>query len=294
MKITRRQFACSGVLTGTASFLGGSLPQVFAQVPPSAQELVNRISVAMGGAWNPSSYRDTFKMGDPNTLVMGVASCFMSTFDVIKRANAKGLNFVISHEPTMWTDGDVLSPVEDDPLFKLKLEYVNDNKMIVWRTHDSLHSLKPEPMSTAENAKLGWDKFVQPGGGFFSSYKFSPPVTLKEIVLHYADTVPTSSLRVIGDPSLVVNSASQAGHSCAANFEGLAKNDCTISIEIREWETAEYGRDLVASGARKAMIICSHESGEELGMQWFTNWLEQRFPGLRIEFVPTGDRMWTI
>ena len=67
----------------------------------TAQELVNKIKALMGAAWNPTSYRDTFKMGDPNTPVKGVASCFMPTFEVINRAQAKGLNFVISHEPTM-------------------------------------------------------------------------------------------------------------------------------------------------------------------------------------------------
>jgi hypothetical protein len=292
MVLTRREFAQSSLMAGTVALLGVSATSGFGDTPISAQEVVRKITGIMGPAWNPSSYRDTFKMGDPNTPVNGVASCFMSTFDVIKRAHAKGLNFVITHEPTMWTDADLLPQVEDDPLFKLKLEFVNDNKMIVWRTHDSLHKMRPEPMITAENKKLGWDKFTQPDDA--KTYKFSPAMSLKNVVLQYVEKVPTGSVRVIGDPNLMVDSATQCGHSCAQNVEGLEKYDATLSIEAREWETAEYGRDLVAAGSRKAMIICSHESGEESMMNWFTGWFQQQFPAIPIEFVATGDRLWTL
>jgi hypothetical protein len=293
MRITRRTFTKSGILVGAAATLAGASPiSSLGDTPVSARELVNRITGIMGSAWNPASYRDTFKMGDPNTIVNGVASCFMSTFDVIRRAQAKGLNFVISHEPTMWTDPDLLPPVQNDPLFKLKLEFVNDNKMIVWRTHDSLHRMRPEPMITAENRALGWDQFTQSGDA--KSYEFSPAIELQDLVAQYAEKAPTGSVRVICDPNLMVKSATQCGHSCAQNVEGLEKFDATLSIEAREWETAEYGRDLVAAGAKKAMLICSHESGEENMMHWFPEWFKQQFPAIHIEFVPTGDRLWTV
>jgi NIF3 (NGG1p interacting factor 3) len=153
--ISRREFGQRSIFTAAVGLLGLSAGPVFADAPMTAQEIADKITAIMGPAWNPASYRDTFKMGDPNTPVNGVASCFMSTFDVIKRAHEKGLNFVITHEPTIWTDADLLPPVQNDPLYKLKLEYVNDNKMIVWRTHDSWNKMQPEPMNAAQNKKLG-------------------------------------------------------------------------------------------------------------------------------------------
>jgi hypothetical protein len=290
MHISRRQFN-KLAMTSCAFAAAGAVRPAFADGPMTAQQMVDKISTAMGPAWNPASYRDTFKMGDPNTPVNAVASCFMSTFDVIKRAHAKGLNFVITHEPTMWTDQDFLPPVENDPLFKLKLEYVNDNKMIVWRTHDSLHKMRPEPMITAENKKLGWDKYALPDDA--KTYKF-PPTTARDIVLQYAENVPTGSVRVIGDPSWAVKSATQCGHGFSQNVEGLEKYDATVSIEVREWETCEYGRDLIASGGKKTMIIGSHESGEENMMKDFPAWFQQLFPTTHIEFIPTTDRLWTL
>ena len=290
MQISRREFH-KLAMTSCAFAAAGAVRPTFADSPLTARQLIDKITGLMGPAWNPASYRDTFKMGDPNTPVKAVAACFMSTFDVIKRAHERGLNFVITHEPTMWTDQDFLPPVQNDPLFKLKLEYVNDNKMVVWRTHDSLHKMRPEPMITAENKKLGWDRYTLPDDA--KTYQF-PTTTLRDIVDQYVEKVPTGSVRVIGDPDWAVKSATQCGHGFGQNLEGLEKYDATISIEVREWETAEYGRDLVASGGKGSMIICSHESGEENMMHWFTGWFQQQFPAIHIEFIPTTDRLWTL
>ena len=292
MNFTRRKFTQSGLLASVAALLGSSGMPTFAAEPLTAQQIVDKLIVAMGPAWHPTSYRDTFKMGDPDTPVKGVACCFMSTFDVIKRAHAKGLNFVISHEPTMWTDPDLLAPVQNDPLFKLKLEFVNDNKMVIWRTHDSLHSMQPEPMITAENRALRWTAYAVPGHPM--TYNFAPHMSLKEVVGQFVENAPTRSARVIGDPEMTVATLAFCGHNLNPNVEGLEKYDATLSIEVREWETTEYGRDLVASGAKKAMIIVSHESGEENMMHDFPHFFSKVVPEVPIEFVITEDRMWTL
>jgi putative NIF3 family GTP cyclohydrolase 1 type 2 len=289
--ISRREFGQLSMFAGAAALLGLSAGPAFADSQVTAQQITDRITAIMGPAWNPASYRDTFKMGDPNTPVNGVASCFMSTFEVIKRAHEKGLNFVITHEPTIWTDADLLPPVQSDPLYKLKLEYVNDNKMIVWRTHDSWHKMQPEPMNAAQNKKLGWDKYALAGDPRTCQF---PPMPLRDAVEQYVQKVPTESVRVIGNPDWVVKSLTHCGHSFEQNIEGLEKYDATISIEVREFETAEYGRDLLASGGKGAMIIASHESGEENGMEYFTSWFKQHLQGIHIEFIPTADRLWTL
>jgi putative NIF3 family GTP cyclohydrolase 1 type 2 len=292
MKISRRTFGRLSIFAGAAALLPNSsgVP-AFADAPLTAQQIADRIIAIMGPVWNPASYRDTFKMGDPDTPVGGVASCFMSTFDVIKRAHEKGLNFVITHEPTIWTDADLLPPVQNDPLYKLKLEYVNDNKMVLWRTHDSWHKMQPEPMNAAQNKKFGWDKYAIAGDPKACQF---PSISLRDVVVQYAEKTPTESVRVIGNPDSMIKSLTRCGHSCEQNIQGLEKYDATISIEAREFETAEYGRDLLASGAKGAMIIASHESGEENGMELFTNWFKENLPGIHIEFIPTTDRLWTL
>ena len=74
-----------------------------------------------------------FHGGNPDSTVKGIATTMMVTFDMLKRANAAGLNMVISHEDTWWNDRDETKDLTANALYKLKTEYIQKNDMIVWR-----------------------------------------------------------------------------------------------------------------------------------------------------------------
>ena len=103
----------------------------------TAREVIGLIKQNSGAPWNRQSYRSTFKVGNPDQAVKGIAVTMMTTFDMIKRAHAAGLNMVIAHEDTFWNDRDDTKDLKDNPLYKLKTEYVLNNDMIVWRDHDN-------------------------------------------------------------------------------------------------------------------------------------------------------------
>ena len=72
------------------------------------QEVVARIQQAhkeQNIAWRAQTV-DTFKAGNPEALVRGIATTGMATFDVLKRAAGEGRNFVITHEPTFYNHLD--------------------------------------------------------------------------------------------------------------------------------------------------------------------------------------------
>src|SRR6478672_8587523 len=76
MQLSRRNFAC---LAGARALAG---PPLSAQTnPPTAQQVVERIQRNAGVPWQPQSL-DTFKAGDPNTQVTGIATTGMATMDV--------------------------------------------------------------------------------------------------------------------------------------------------------------------------------------------------------------------
>ena len=60
----------------------------------TAGEVVNRIKAVMavqGVPWNDATTRDRFKFGGPDTVVTGIATTFMGTFEAItqgQRASA--------------------------------------------------------------------------------------------------------------------------------------------------------------------------------------------------------------
>ena len=108
----------------------------------TGREVVELIKQNVGVPWREQSYRDTFKFGDPDAPVKGIATTVMVTFGMLKRANEAGLNMVIAHEDTYWNDRDETKDLQDNPLFKMKNEYMRDNDMVVWRMHDHMHAMQ--------------------------------------------------------------------------------------------------------------------------------------------------------
>jgi putative NIF3 family GTP cyclohydrolase 1 type 2 len=62
----------------------------------TAQDVVERIKSQAGIAWLAET-RDTFKAGDPQTPVTGIAVTMMATYAVLQRAVANGQNLIITH-----------------------------------------------------------------------------------------------------------------------------------------------------------------------------------------------------
>ena len=97
----------------------------------TARQVVELIRQNQGIPWNERSTRDTFKVGNPDSTVKGIATTMMTTFDMLKRAHAAGLNMVITHEDTYWNDRDDTKDLTENPLYKLKTEFVLKNDMVV-------------------------------------------------------------------------------------------------------------------------------------------------------------------
>ena len=86
------------------------------------------------------STRDRFKFGGPDTVVTGIATTFMGTFEAITRASERGLNMIIPHEDTYWNDPDNTVIAEADTA-RLQEE---------GRLHDGAqHRRVPDPRSHA-------------------------------------------------------------------------------------------------------------------------------------------------
>jgi putative NIF3 family GTP cyclohydrolase 1 type 2 len=289
-KLSRREFVH---LTGAglvASNLVGNLS--WAQSGKlTAKEVVDRIKANLGIPWKYSTYRDTFKIGGPESMVSGIATSFGANLRVLQLANQQGLNMVIVHEPTFWSDGDRLDLVKDDPLYKTKLQWAELNNIVVWRIHDHWHARKPDGISTGWMKGMGWDQYVVNGN---LNELTIPETTLGELAQEVARKLDTKSMRVIGDPSIKVSRIQRSGRAVAQIMNNLDNFDCLISSDNREYDTYEYMRDAVFYGQKKGAILISHSSGEDLGMQEFERWAKPFIPEVPIKFIPTTDEFWTV
>ncbi len=289
--ISRRQFAQLAGAGMVASNLNSGVALGQNAKKLTAKEVVDRIKANLGIPWNYNTYRDTFKIGGPNSVVTGIASSFGANLRVLQLANNAGLNMVIVHEPTFWSDGDRLDLVKDDPLYKAKLQWAELNNIVVWRIHDHWHARKPDGISTGWIKGMGWEQYVVNGN--LNDLKI-PETTLGELAKEVARKLETRSIRVVGDPSLKVSRIQRSGRAVAQIMNNLPNFDCLISSDNREYDTYEYMRDAVFNGEKKGAIFVSHSSGEDLGMNEFASWLKPIVPEVPIQFIPTTDEFWTV
>ena len=257
----------------------------------TAGVVVDRIKKNLGIPWNDSTYRDTFKIGGPDSVVSGIATSFGGNLRVLQLARKQGLNMAIVHEPTFYSDGDRIDLVKNDPLYKLKLDWATRNDIVVWRIHDHWHARKPDGISTGWNRGMGWEQYQI--NGSLRDFKI-PETTLGELAKEVARKLDTNSVRVVGDPSLKVSTVSRGGHQLQQNMQALPKADCILVSETREYDSFEYARDTVLSGAQRGAIFISHTAGEDLGMEEFARWLKPLVPEVPIQFIPTTDELWTV
>ncbi len=274
-------------------FAALSAAALFAQriqaAPLTARQIVDRIRQKLAAPPVPDSTRDTFKCGDPDTPVTGISTTFMATLDVVQRSLKAGRNFVISHEPTFWHDPEPIAGMAADPISRFKVDFVEKNRMVVWRQHDQMHKVRPDPIFVGWDKALGWEAYRDQSDRHIYTL---PSTSVDAVARHLARRLKTRSLRVVGDPQLKVARIALGGHELLGNIELLAKTDLLISFEARERETAEYVRDLVFSGQKKALLLTAHEVGEEAGMDEFARWLRTIVAEVPVEFIPAGDAFW--
>src|SRR6266852_3692278 len=94
----------------------------------TARQVIKRIQKHVGVPWTEPTV-DTFKAGDPDTAVKGIAVTMMATLDVLERAAASGKNLVITHEPTFYDHYDKTDALaaEGDPVYAAKAALIKQH-----------------------------------------------------------------------------------------------------------------------------------------------------------------------
>ena len=261
----------------------------------TAREVVAEIQKQVGVEWKKDTV-DTFKAGNPDTAVTGIAVTMMATMDVLQRASAKGLNFVITHEPTFYAHLDTPEGMpESDPVWAEKRAFIEKHGMVIWRFHDHWHMRKPDGIEAGMVRSLGWEKFQNSE----NQYLFvMPGTTVKKLAEELANKLDSPVVRVVGDPEMKVT---KVGFSPgAAGFQretqALERDDVQVLLvgETREWETVEYAADAVTQGRNKALIVIGHVPSEQGGMEECTRWLKGFVNKVPVEFVATKEPFWTV
>jgi len=261
---------------------------------PTAREVVAAIQEHVGVPWKTETV-DTFKAGNPETRVMGVAVTMMATLDVLQRAAAKGQNLIITHEPTFYNHLDRPEGMdESDAVWKQKRAFIEKNGLVIWRLHDHWHRRNPDGILAGMVRALGWEKYESPENPHLFTM---PETTLEKLAVDVAKRLETPVLRVVGNPEMKVTklalSPGAAGFERETHALEMENVEVLLVGETREWETVEYAADAVTEGKRKGLIVIGHVPSEQAGMEECARWLKTFVKDVPIEFVATKQPFWT-
>jgi putative NIF3 family GTP cyclohydrolase 1 type 2 len=262
----------------------------------TARQIVARIEQHLG-VQTPAKTVDTFKAGDPDTPVTGIAVTMMATYDVLERASAMGDNLVITHEPTFYNhldDTDTFRK-QDDPVWAQKEKFIADHHMVVWRFHDGWHLHQPDGILLGMTRALGWENFEDKTQNHIFVL---PEMTVRDLANEIDRKLDIRVMRVVGDPAMKVSRVAflPGAAGSAKQIQLLERPEVEVLLigEVPEWETVEYAADAVSEGKQKVLLILGHVKSEQEGMAECTRWLRSFISEVPVGFVFTKEPYWSV
>ena len=253
------------------------------------QEAIETLVAAIPGAPFHETV-DIIKIGNPHQKITSIVVTFMATYEVIEKAILLGANLIITHEPIFYNHPDEVAWLAGDPVYAAKRRLIEENGIVIWRFHDYLHALQPDPTVTGLLTALGWSGYALPEHPFLCHI---PACSLRDLTNEVKSKLGLVTVRSVGNLEM---ECSRVGISVGApggkaHIEILGRSDVDVLLcgEIAEWETSEYVRDARQLGQDKALVIFGHAASEEPGIQAVMPWLQARLPQVKMSFVAVGN-----
>lgn len=319
-QLSRREFASLAAAAAAASFATGDTAFGAGQAPAAAGltagELLERITARIGVPWKSETV-DGLKAGDPATAVTGIVTTAMASLAVLRQAVDAGANTIVTSQPTFYAKADARTPPvargpgggpaggqagqtppppvtagPADPVYAAKNAFIDRHKLVVIRLHDHWKLREPDPQAVGLAEAMGWAKHQAAG----DPRRYDIPATSVEaVVAALAKRLRVNGgLRIVGDPKTTVRRIGLLPGSTPlqASLKLLPDVDAIVAGEVREWESVEYARDVIAAGRKKALILIGRVLSEDPGMRVCAAWLGTIAPGLEVRHIPVGDPYW--
>jgi putative NIF3 family GTP cyclohydrolase 1 type 2 len=289
----QNEFSRRHLMLAAGAGLAAARPSFAQEGALTARQIVERIQKNAGIPWREQTV-DNFKDGsNPDAPVTGVATTMVATFELLHRAAAAKRNLIIVHEPTYYSNLDDPKDIVNDPMFRLKRDFVASNNLSVFRFHDHWHGRKPDGIIEGMAIGLGWKKYQNPDNARLFQL---PETTLNALAVQIRDQLKVRAVRVVGDPQTRVSHAAfnpgSTGLPLVMRYFSGPDVDVLVCGEPTEWSTVEYARDSIAAGKKKGMIILGHDMSEERGMEECARWLKGFVTEVPVEYMPAGEAFW--
>ena len=260
----------------------------------TARQIIGEMQTHLTCPWSSETV-DTFKTGNPDDVVTGIAVCMFADMETLRKAVANNCNLIIVHEPTFYNHLDKTDFLADNPVYQKKNEYITQHKLIIFRFHDHWHRTVPDGIYMGMIDKLGWKAYQIDKSMLF--FKFEEQ-TVGGFAQKLQEKLKGSQLRIVGDPLMrFTNVALAVGAPGSQTHINLLTGEFTellVAGEASEWETYEYVLDASMLGMKKAAIFTGHIASEEAGMEYCAKWMKTFIKDIPITYLENGSSFWSV
>lgn len=244
----------------------------------------------------PSS--DRIVVGDPATIVRGVAVVWLPTWAALREAGAQGANVVIAHEPTFFSHHDldgfeaslpagareVYAPARD-----AKRQWIEAQGLVVIRCHDVIDAMPGGVVDTLAK-HLGFaaaDTLRE--AGRYRVVRLAPPALAGDVAQRLAKAfapLGQPGLAFYGDSERAVNTLGLGtGYGCEPwRFVELgADMALTIDDRIKTWVEGAWADD-----ARYPLAVINHGTSEEWGVRRLAEIVAGKWREFPVRLIPQG------
>lgn len=234
---------------------------------------------------------DQLRSGSMDQKVTGIVTTMFPTLEVIEKAVEIGANMIVAHETLYYNHQDETDWLEEDEVFQYKKALLEKHQIAIWRFHDYWHRRKPDGIAEGNLKRLGWENYYNPATPRLLT--LPEPKSLKSILDHIKAQFDIPQLRLVGDLDQSCQTIYMAFGAIDSRMIISAiqeyQPDLILSGETREWETVERVRDGRLMGKNTALMILGHELSEAPGMAFAAAWIQEKLPGIKVNYIASGD-----
>jgi putative NIF3 family GTP cyclohydrolase 1 type 2 len=258
--------------------------------PITAQQIAERIKLRWDAPAVPRRSdgvtEDGIAAGDPSAVITGIATTFVPTFDVLRRAADTGKNLIFTRYMPYWNRTAQALP--NDPTARAKKEFIDAHKLVIYRLRDNWDAGPPDRQLAALAKALGWDRHPSQG-----IYYQLPATTLQSLARDISSQLKIHAARILGDPATkVARVALTYGLIHTPELAKVLREspvDAVVVGEVVEWEAGPYFQDVIASGQKKGLIAIGLEASEEPGSNAMAAWLKSFISEVPVDWLPAGE-----
>jgi putative NIF3 family GTP cyclohydrolase 1 type 2 len=248
---------------------------------------------------------DTFKAGDPDAEVRGIAVAWQSQWPALRAAHAAGCNLFVTHEPTFYVHRDDDPGAFADEHLTAKRAWLQETGMVVYRCHDVWDVLPEHGVrdSWARGLGLQGPPSAEDARRYYGLYRVEPrPVRdLARRLAERVTDVGQAQVQLVdpagGGAGTVTHLAIGTGAACRVPAmaalrtpDGAAPDALLVTDDgMSFWADGSWAID-----RGLPLLVVNHASAEEWGLRSLAAYLQRRFPGVPVRHLPQGCQYQTV